>query len=360
MARAACKQKQPNEPTEHVVHFSISGADFTRLARERLLEDNPGSAFRIASCLIGDDGGEADAALGILQGTKKLVGNERKMNLVDEKAAVTQKHREKVEWLYAGRIRINDRWYRPIAQVTSFGIKDLVNDRRIEVRRTENWLQSAVQGFINRQWHYCYPSEIAPLADQPIEDADVIFESCGELPHWMTPPRDAQAAIEQWRAAGRQLEERGHALWYPRYKSGYFADDAVATLDEMAEILGDEDTDYDRFRDDEDRKEVLVDARVDRTREERRIEDELKRQQRERTDAEEAEADARAEAARQARIRVLRTKILDQAGTNLIELSWPEETRTAEEIERGQVRGERRTCDRRPLAIVRVSRARRA
>ena len=86
--------KDAEEPVaqQHVAHFRINGEDLTRLIRERLLEDAPGHAWRIASCLGNQDAkdrssGVADAALKILQGKAKLVGDEKCMEVVDEPVA---------------------------------------------------------------------------------------------------------------------------------------------------------------------------------------------------------------------------------------------------------------------------------
>jgi phosphohistidine swiveling domain-containing protein len=206
--------------TEHVAHFRISGADFTRIARERLLEDAPGHAWRIASSLGNDDPnnrekGVADAALGILNGTKKLIGDERDMRIVKERTTVTAKHMAKVRETYAGRIRIRDKWYRPIAYVTNCGPHDMKNDHGIPVVRLGN-----NKGYSGRAWHYANRDEIvAEYAgysdpDVPAIKREVIFRACGERPHWMDVPRDAQAALDEFLANGHRLEERSHTKWY--------------------------------------------------------------------------------------------------------------------------------------------------
>jgi len=298
------------EPETKQVSFAIHGEGFTRLARERLLDDNPGSAWRIASGLIGHDDGagqELSVALAILKGDKKLVGK-NEMELVDEDPNVTKIHQERIAWLFAGRIKHQDKWYRPIAEVTSYGVRDLTNSRRIEVSRVPG------QGFINREWHYCGEGEIAPLASTTESDCNVIFEACGELPHWMTPPRDFHAAVKQWRAAGRQLEERGHALWYTRYAS--------KTLAQQRTML-DDDNEYDQWRDAEEEAQALaeLDGNADLTNEERRI---ARVQQVDRMEDFDAEL-AFEEANRRRLIESYRKKILEQAGDDFLILAWGDE-----------------------------------
>jgi len=206
--------------TEHVAHFRISGEDFTRIVRERLLEDAPGHAWRIATSLGNDDAedresGVADVALGILKGTKKLVGNESSLRVVKEKPEATEQHIARVREIYAGRIRIRDKWYRPIAYVTNCGPHDMKNDHGIPVKRLGN-----NKGYSGRAWHYAGRDEIVaehasyPDPDVPAIKREVIFRACGERPHWMDVPRDAQAALDEYLATGHGLEERSHTKTY--------------------------------------------------------------------------------------------------------------------------------------------------
>jgi phosphohistidine swiveling domain-containing protein len=208
------------QATQHTAHFQISGADFTRIARERLLEDNPGHAWRIASCLGNDDGddreaGVSDAALAILKGAKKLVGNESSMKLVKEHAKVTEKYLAQVQYIYAGRIKVFDKWYRPVAYVSDMGPRDMKNDHGKHVGYV-----FTQRGYTNRAWHYCGKDEIvidnATHADPefPSIKREVIFRACGERPFWQTPPLTPQAAVDEFLAADHQLEERSHSKWY--------------------------------------------------------------------------------------------------------------------------------------------------
>lgn len=208
------------ESTTTIAHFRIDGADLTRIIRERLYEDAPGHAWRIATSLGSNDPnnrekGVADAALGILNGTRKLVGNESDMRVLKERANVTAKHMERVREIYAGRIRIRDKWYRPIAYVTNCGPRDMRNDHGVPVRRI-----GPNKGYSNRAWHYAGRDEIVaeytgyPDPTTPAIKREVIFRTCGERPHWMDVPLTPQAALDEWLATGHGLEERSHTKWY--------------------------------------------------------------------------------------------------------------------------------------------------
>ena len=203
------------------VGFQISGADFTRLARERVLDDCPDHAYRIASCLLSDDEpndrqvGVADAALGILNGTKKLVGDTTNMRIVKEAPEVTKTYLKQVQYVYAGRIRIQGQWYQPVAYVSNMGREDMRNAHGMPVYRLTN-----NRGYANRAWHYCGKNEIVvehacfPDPETYGLAREVIFERCSERPHWLNAVVSPQEALDEFLAAGKRLEERSHSQWY--------------------------------------------------------------------------------------------------------------------------------------------------
>jgi len=216
--------------TEHYAHFRIDGSDLTRMIRDRVLDDNPGHAWRIATCLGNDadddrQAGVADAALAVLNGTKRLVGDEKGMKLVKEHIKVTKKYLDDVSYLYAGRIRVHDKWYRPVAYVTDCGPRDMRNDHGVPVLRMGN-----NKGYTGRAWHYAGRDEIVaehagyPDPDVPSIKREVIFQLCGERPHWLGVPCNAQAALDEFLAAGRRLEERSHSRWYGTTADEIWAD----------------------------------------------------------------------------------------------------------------------------------------
>jgi len=227
------------ESTTTIAHFRISGADFTRIVRERLLEDAPGHAWRIASSLLNDaesdrQDGIADLALSLLNGTKKLVGSERDMKAVKEPKAVTESHMTRVREVYAGRIRIRDTWYRPYAYVSNMGPRDMRNDHGMPVYR-----KGTNRGYENRAWHYCGKDEIVvdntSFSDPtyPSIKREVIFRRCGERPHWMDVPLSPQAALDEY-LTFHGLEERSHSDWYgddvPRHWSDASDDDLTDSV----------------------------------------------------------------------------------------------------------------------------------
>lgn len=253
-------------------HFTITGEAFVHLARQRMLDDEPAAAYRLATSLGIDDpvvkATIPSIAMRILDGTATLDGDESGMDVVDQ---VDSEYRERLAWLFAGRVRLHGRWYQPVAYVSNVGRMDMRNDHGRVV-------QAFGGGYTNRAWHYCGKDEIvaelASYRDASGLERDVVFRACGERPHWHQSPIGAQAALDQFLAAGRRLEERSHAKWYgdeewspqgsrARYKG-------VEPNQAMAELL----------KEKED------------------------------------------EAARLRRVADLRRLILEQAGNDLIELAW--------------------------------------
>ncbi len=274
------------------LHFKIDGADLTRLARERMLDDAPGSAWRIATSLIGD--GVADAAIKILQGTAKLVGNESAMSVKPDSSEKAKKYRERLAWLFAGRIRVRDTWYRPVAYVSDMGPKDMTNDHGRPIFRVQHTEKSA-GGYLNREWHYVGKDETvldnACYLDGGVE-REVIFRQCGERPHWEHGPLTPQLAVQEFLDAGRTLEERSHTKLYGSTSAEWWGDGDDDDVMPVAKALS------------------MRVNRAPRTEKERNQE------------REDAATETRREEARKAELARLRVKILAQAGTDLIELKW--------------------------------------
>ena len=105
------------------LHFDIHGEDFTRLARERVLDGQ----WEKAVLLLVDGliGMTHDIAHQILNGDKKLVGNAENMELVDEDSETASKHKESLQFMFGNFHCEKGKWYRPYAIVTDFGICDM-------------------------------------------------------------------------------------------------------------------------------------------------------------------------------------------------------------------------------------------
>lgn len=110
----------------HVAHFVITGEALTRHARALMLEDEPGKAYRLlAQGLVGD--GADEVVRKVLAGELDLNGDSRVGVGVEPGGDDAAKYVEDLRWLYAGRLKIDGRWYRPRAIVTSYGPKDVAD-----------------------------------------------------------------------------------------------------------------------------------------------------------------------------------------------------------------------------------------
>lgn len=213
--------------TTGAAHFRITGDAFTRLVQERMLDDAPGAAYRLATSIGSGDPAVDDTIPKIAQrlcdGKAALEGDERSMSVVTRDH---RRYREQLAWLHAGRIRLRDRWWQPVAYVQDVGPMDLKNDHGKPTSA-----EPRSRGIWNRGWHYCGKDEIVVEhvsfkdPESPHFEREVIFRACVERPHWHQPPTSAQAALDEYLAAGRGLEKRGHSVSYGRdpeqWPSGY-------------------------------------------------------------------------------------------------------------------------------------------
>lgn len=111
-----------------MANFRMTGESFTRQARDLMISEDPARAWRF--CAAGLDSGELGAAEAaarkILDGRSRLIGDGGDMMLVDEDPTdpETASYLAEVRYLYAGRVRVDGRWWRPRAQITDLGDED--------------------------------------------------------------------------------------------------------------------------------------------------------------------------------------------------------------------------------------------
>ncbi len=195
-------------PSGHM-HFRIDGEDFTRMARERLLSELPDNAWKLFTEGLG--GGEPGAldhiAKQVLDGKMKLVGNETiGLSPVEDTDEATKKYISDSKYIYAGRVRHEGRWWRPKTRVTNFGPDDMPRGRIPTFTGLSSRSSKAALAR-DRTSFYCCEEDRVLLSG-------VIFEPCGEPPHWWKRNLSPAAALEDFLAAGRTLEEDG---WHQRF-----------------------------------------------------------------------------------------------------------------------------------------------
>lgn len=193
-------------------HFVITGAYLMDRARDLMLSDDPGSAWRLLQqCLIGV--GVETAIKRILAGEAVLTGDSSEglgLEDADPEDDETRKYNEDLRYVYAGRVRLDGRWFRPRAVITSYGRVDVPTGRiPTSVSPTTNLSSWARE----RAKFYAGDGErvamVGDVDDTSIRGRWVIFEPCAEPPQWVQPVRDATAAVAECLRAGRALEIEG-------------------------------------------------------------------------------------------------------------------------------------------------------
>ena len=90
--------------SEGEVYFTVNGEGMTDLARNTLLGDDPGHAWRIMSSLIGN--GSEDVGKAVLDGTMKLVNDpDDDTILVAVEDNDAEAYLKDLRFIYAGRIK---------------------------------------------------------------------------------------------------------------------------------------------------------------------------------------------------------------------------------------------------------------
>lgn len=221
--------------------FVVTGEFMTETARSLMLEDDPGRAFRLlADTLVGN--GAAEAAIRILKGQSDLTGDSScGLELVAaKKDRELTRFKKDLRYIYAGRFKHPVRgWIRPVAMMTALGPADA------EWASSQTIVPTGGPISHLREWHrlraqfYTKLGGEAEALNVPDEGSRwVLFEPCGERPHWDRPPMSAQDALDEALAAGRTLErrapDRSPVDWDSLHES-----DAVCNVEPIRESIED-------------------------------------------------------------------------------------------------------------------------
>ena len=187
-----------------IVHFTMTGAAMVTRARDLLLEDEPGKAYRLLALgLIG--AGAEEAALAILRAEQTLTGDSSAgLSLAAEKKRVTTAFKKQVAWLYAGRFKQLGGWYRPVAWMDHLCIKVVGTP---EAKWASQHASFGSPDYDRWRARFYAKEGVVEYLDVPGHGMRwVIFEACGERPHWQTPPMTAREAFAECMAVGRKLD----------------------------------------------------------------------------------------------------------------------------------------------------------
>lgn len=187
--------------------FTITGEALTRITRGFMTDDWPDKAFTFL--MEGLPGIDVASAQGVLEGRLRLTGDSAQgVRVEPDDSASAQEHAEHIVFLYAGRVRVKGRWWRPRAMVTQFCSRDVPrgSDTPLNLPIAEHarafaaW-HSARVGF------YAASDEIVLETTRTGHDRFVVFTPCGAPPVWFKQEIDATRALDAFEAAGRELEE---------------------------------------------------------------------------------------------------------------------------------------------------------
>lgn len=195
------------------VCFRVTGAFLTDHHRNLVREGAWQQA--IQSFIQSLHGIDWDIAISILSGKKKLIGESgngkdipNTLDLADEVPEEVKEYLDAVNFVYGGAYRETlDRWYRPYAVVTNYGINDLPERHSLSVRPDYPY---------RRALHY---------ADTPNEDIvhalgyngylkPVLFKKCAAPPMWLEVTTRPEIAFQRYCEIHGGVAERGHAQAY--------------------------------------------------------------------------------------------------------------------------------------------------
>lgn len=197
-----------------MAHFIITGESVTRAARDLMLSDDPGKAWRlIADHLIGE--GVEQVTRRLLAGEINLVGDSSSgIGIEDADPNDVSDYIESVRYIYAGRVRLQGQWYRPYGVVVALGPDD--------ARHAGSDAGSAPSALNSRAYHAwsrrraefyasddCRVECIDKVDGGDLDGRYVVFEPCSEPPQWLRPSKNEQEAVSEYIAVGRSLEILG-------------------------------------------------------------------------------------------------------------------------------------------------------
>lgn len=227
--------------TAKIAHFSVTGEYLTRVARDIFLSDMPSKAWRLlVTSLISDTPGEAEhVAAKLLDGKLKLIGDSAS-GIGATEDTDSAGYIKAAKFIYAGRVKVNGRWWQPRAEVTDVGPDDAryamkkcgpvptyMNTKGMEDFgriRTEFYSQTGE----------CVLDVTRKRGKQHYEDF-VIFKPVGEPPAWWQENTTPTDALNAFLKAGNMLERES---WSDTF--GEIARNVKSENDDDDESLADE------------------------------------------------------------------------------------------------------------------------
>ena len=212
---------------EHALHFNIDGGYIAEIARSRVIEGNWQHGLKIL--VEGLEGMTYDLAISILSGEKTLVGStadEAGIDIVDSPDSDKQiaRFRDTLAFQTKGLFNYRNKFWRPYAVVTSWGVEDQVFASRVSDGRERPVYLGGVGDQSSKDSHGITRSLF--YANNPHQDMAVLVPVgtsrrtrtvlCEEIqapPFWVNIPKLDDPALgltSQDRIPA--LEERGNSI----------------------------------------------------------------------------------------------------------------------------------------------------
>lgn len=226
-----------------IMHMSIRGEDFTRIAREFMLSDMPTKAWRLLSKgLIGDNEAAIEKyAPMILDGTMKLVGDEHGMSIVRCSA---KRYIKDLKYIYAGRVRVDKAWWRPRAIVVGVGKDDaefateasqILDIEKPSFRDMREWARLRVECYARKDERVLRVRSGKKFDHDSVlnqfYDRLVIFERTSEPPFWWDEVTDTAIALKDFLDNGHTLDEES---WRASFGDNYESKEDIERREDEA------------------------------------------------------------------------------------------------------------------------------
>lgn len=192
------------------VHFTITGEALTRIVRDIFLSGRPDKAYQAVLRSLGENDERVPVlAQRLLSGTVRLEGVDD-LEVVDENPPTPEcvEFRQRADYLYGGCVRIGERWYQPHAIVTSLGSVDGEYACKRAGDKPNGYNQAMFQTFRAE----FYGDENDKAVSVAGYQYPVLFREVGAPPMWRKTPNTPAEAVKEALRCGHTLQERGYTI----------------------------------------------------------------------------------------------------------------------------------------------------
>lgn len=177
-----------------------------------LSEEHRKAYTAVIECLGGAD---ASFAQDLLDGKQTLVDDPSSpgnMMSAPDTAQETEEYRKQARYIYGGRVRVKGTWWRPRAIVVDIGAGAEID---YACRKMGVWEPKELSGRGGIEYDR-YRAEYYAREDEKVlawrGKQAIIFEPCGDPPHWWRENKTPKDALADSVAAGRDIDRVGYSI----------------------------------------------------------------------------------------------------------------------------------------------------